>query len=106
MPPLIVFLAKWTGIGIAAGLVALALFLALDVGGVASVLWRSQSPWTAIYVLAVSFACTGGSVSMAAAVLLRSDFGGTGGGGNSRLDRWRAGHSAELPEDDDDRPLP
>lgn len=101
MPPLIRFVLKWTLIGVLAGWAFLALFLWLDIGGVGSLVWHSPSSMVALYVLAVSFAVTSGPVVLAAAVLLRKDFGGAGGSGNTRLERWKSGRSAEI---DPDRP--
>ncbi len=100
-PPLIRFLLKWTGIGMAGGLLVLALVLYFDIGGLGALVLRSSSPWLALYVLAMSFAGTGGPVAVTAAVLLGSDFS-SGRSYNSRLARWKAGHSAEIEED---RPL-
>jgi hypothetical protein len=50
-------------------------------------------------VLAISFGVSFAQVTVLAAVLLRSDFGGTGEA-NDRLARWKAGGSAELEGDD------
>jgi hypothetical protein len=104
-PKLISYLIKWTAIGVAGGLAGLAMFLALDIGGFGSLVWRSSSPGLALYILANSFAVTGATFSVGVAVMLRKDFGGSGGSGNGRLDRWRAGGSAEL-DPYEDRPLP
>jgi hypothetical protein len=101
LPPLILFVIKWTAIGIAGGLLALLVVLFFDVGGLGSLVQRSSTPWLAVYVLAMSFAGTGGPVALTFAVLLCKDFGGKGPG-NSRLERWKAGLSAEV---DEDRPL-
>lgn len=106
LPKLIVFLIKWTAIGVAGGLLALALFLALDIGGFGTLLAHSQSKLLVLYILGNSFAVAGATLTVATAVWHRSDFGGDGGSGNARLDRWRAGFSAELREEDEDRPRP
>lgn len=96
MPPLIRFVIKWTGIGIGMGWAFLAALLLLDVGGIGGLLWRSSSPGTVIFIMALSFGITAAQITLMAAVLLRSDFGGDGPAGMSRLERWKAGHSAEV----------
>jgi hypothetical protein len=103
MPPLIRFLLKWTAIGALAGWLMMAALILFDVGGIGGLLARSSNLALALFIMAMSFAVTFSQVTVLAAVLLRSDFGGTGGTGNARLDRWKAGHSAEL---DRDQPLP
>jgi hypothetical protein len=97
-PPLIRFVVKWTAIGVAAGLLTLAALLHADAGGLGQLIQRSQSPWIALYILGLSFGGLGGPVVLAIAVLLRRDFGGEGAR-NSRLERWKAGGSAEIEED-------
>lgn len=104
MPPLIRFLLKWSLIGVAAGWVFAALLLVTDTGGIGSLWLRSEQRLVSLLVLGLSFGVTFAQVTVLAAVLLRSDFGGgQGGDGNSRLARWKAGGSAELERD---APLP
>jgi hypothetical protein len=101
MPPLIRFLLKWSLIGMAAGWLFVALLLYADLGGVRGLLSRAESPMLWIFVLAFSFGISFAQVTVLAAVLLRDDFGGTGHSGNDRLERWKAGGSAELGAEDD-----
>lgn len=102
MPALIEFVLKWTVIGVLGGWAMTMAFLFLDIGGIGSLLWRSSSAPLASLVLALSVASTAGPIAVAAAVMFHKDFGGTGSG-NSRLEQWKAGRSAELEVD---RPLP
>ena len=104
MPPLIRFLLKWSFIGMAAGWAFAGLVLAANVGGLGAMWWRSEQPVLWLLIFALSFGISFGQVTVLAAVLLRSDFGGTGQEGSGRLARWKAGGSAEL--DPDDAPLP
>jgi hypothetical protein len=101
MPPLVKFVVKWTVIGVLGGRGLTVAFLVLDVDGIGSLLWRSSIAQLASLVLALSVAPTTGPIAVAAAVMLRMDFGRTGLG-NSRLELWKAGRSAELEVD---RPL-
>jgi hypothetical protein len=101
MPLLVKFVLKWTAIGVLGGWAVTVAFLVLDVGGIGSLLWRSSSAPLASLVLALSVASTAGPIAVGVAVMLRKDFGGAGLG-NSRLERWKAGRSAELEVD---RPL-
>lgn len=96
MPPLIRFLLKWSLIGMASGWVFVGLLLAADLGGVRSLLGKSESPLLWIFVLGFSFGISFAQVTVLAAVLLRDDFGGRGQSGNDRLERWKAGGSAQL----------
>jgi hypothetical protein len=96
MPPLIRFVLKWTVVGVAVGWAFLAALFVLDVGGIGGLLWRSTSPGTVIFIMALSFGISAAQITLLAAVLLRSDFGGNGPAGMSRLERWKAGHSAEV----------
>jgi hypothetical protein len=100
MPPLIRFLLKWSLIGMAAGWAFAVLLLAANVGGLGGMWLRSEQPVLWLLVLAVSFGVSFAQVTVLAAVLLRSDFGGKGDGGNDRLARWKAGGSAELERDE------
>ncbi len=100
-PPLIRFVARWSLTGAALGVGFAALLVLTDTGGIGGLLYRSSNAALAFFIMAMSFAVTFSQVTLLLAVALRSDFGGTGSG-NDRLDRWRAGESAEL---DDDRPL-
>jgi hypothetical protein len=100
MPPLIRFLLKWSLIGMAAGWAFAALLLAADVGGLGGMWWRAEDRVLWLVVLAVSFGVSFAQVTVLAAVLLRSDFGGKGDGGNDRLARWKAGYSGELERDE------
>jgi len=102
LPPLVKFVIKWNAIGIGLGWLVLAALLVLDVGGIGSMVRHQRDGFIAVFILALSFAVTSGQLAVTAAVLLRKDFGGTGSG-NTRLERWRAGGSAEL---DEDRPRP
>ena len=102
MPPLIRFLLKWSLIGMAAGWLFTALLLIADVGGVTSLLGRAESPVLWVFVMGFSFSISFAQVTVLAAVLHRSDFGGQGHSGNDRLERWKSGGSAEL---DPDEPL-
>jgi hypothetical protein len=100
MPPLIRFLVKWSLIGFAAGgAFAVALLLA-DVSGIGGMWIRSEQPLLWLLIFALSFGVSFAQVTVLAAVLLRSDFGGRGDGGNDRLARWKAGGSAELERDE------
>jgi hypothetical protein len=101
MPPLIRFLLKWSLIGMAAGWLFVGLLLYVDLGGVRSLLSRAESPLLWIFVLGFSFGISFAQVTVLAAVLLRDDFGGKGHSGNDRLERWKAGGSAQLGADDD-----
>lgn len=103
MTPLIRFLLKWSLIGMAAGFVFAVLLLVGDVGGLGGMWLRAEQRALWLIVLAVSFGVSFAQVTVLAAVLLRSDFGGQGNGGNDRLARWKAGGSAEI---DRDEPLP
>jgi hypothetical protein len=100
MPPLIRFLLKWSLIGMAAGWAFAVLLLVTDVGGLGGMWWRAEHRALWLVVLAVSFGVSFAQVTVLAAVLLRSDFGGKGDGGNDRLARWKAGGSAELERDE------
>ncbi|PZF76330.1 hypothetical protein DK847_14190 [Aestuariivirga litoralis] len=100
MPPLIRFLLKWSVIGMAAGWLFVGLLLYADLGGVRSLLGRAESPLLWVFVFGFSFGISFAQVTVLAAVLLRDDFGGRGSG-NDRLERWRAGGSAQLRPDDD-----
>jgi hypothetical protein len=101
MPPLIRFLLTWSLIGMAAGWLFVALLLYADLGGVRSLLGRAESPLLWIFVLGFSFGISFAQVTVLAAVLLRDDFGGTGHSGNDRLERWKAGGSAQIDADED-----
>ena len=101
MPPLIRFLLKWSFIGMAAGWLFVGLLIYADLGGVRSLLGKAESPLLWVVILAVSFGISFAQVTVLAAVLLRDDFGGRGHSGNDRLERWRAGGSAELGAEDD-----
>ena len=101
MPPLIRFLLKWSLIGMAAGWLFVALLLYADLGGVRSLLGRAESPLLWIFVLGFSFGISFAQVTVLAAVLLRDDFGRTGHSGNDRLERWKAGGSAQIDADED-----
>ena len=99
MPPLIRFLLKWSLIGMAAGWAFAVLLLAANIGGLGGMWLRSEQPVLWLLVLAVSFGVSFAQVTVLAAVLLRSDFGGKGES-NDRLARWKAGGSAELERDE------
>lgn len=101
-PPLIRFVAKWSLIGAAIGIGFAAALVVTDAGGIGGLIYRSSSAGIAFFVMALSFAVTFSQITLLLAVALRSDFG-VDGPANDRLERWRAGASAEL---DDDRPLP
>ncbi len=103
MPPLIRFLLKWIAVGTGAGWLFLAALLVFDVGDLGSMLMRSREPLVVLYILGLSFAVTFSQASLLIAALLGNDFSGRPSG-TSRLERWKAGQSAELK--DDDRPLP
>lgn len=100
MTPLIRFLVKWSLIGVAAGCAFAALLLATDLGGLGGLWLRSDQRVLWFVVLALSFGVSFAQVTVLAAVLLRSDFGGTGQDGSDRLARWKAGGSAELERDE------
>jgi hypothetical protein len=100
MPPLIRFLLKWSLIGMGSGWLFVALLLLMDVAGLRGLVTRAENPAVALIVLALSFGVSFGQVTVLAAVLLRRDFGGRGGSGNDRLERWKAGGSAELDRDE------
>lgn len=102
MTPLIRFLLKWSLIGMVAGWVFAGLLLVTDTGGIGGLWLRSDQRIVSLLVLALSFGVSFGQVTVLAAVLLRSDFGGRGETGSDRLQRWKAGGSAELERD---RPL-
>ena len=99
MPPLIRFLAKWSLIGFAAGGAFAVLLLAADVSGIGGMWLRSEQPVLWLLVFALSFGVSFAQVTVLAAVLLRSDFGGNGES-NDRLARWKAGGSAEIERDE------
>ncbi len=99
MPPLIRFLLKWSLIGMASGWLFVGLLLVADTGGLRSLLGRADSPLLAVFIMGFSFGISFAQVTVLAAVLLRSDFGGNGNAGSDRLERWRAGGSAELDRD-------
>ncbi len=99
MTPLIRFLLKWSFIGMAAGWAFAVLLLVSDVGGLGGMWLRAEQKALWLLILAVSFGVSFAQVTVLAAVLLRSDFGGRGGGGNDRLARWKAGGSAEIDRD-------
>ena len=99
MPPLIRFLLKWSFIGMAAGWAFAVLLLVTDVSGIGGMWLRSEQPVLWLLVLAISFGVSFAQVTVLAAVLLRSDFGGRGES-NDRLARWKAGGSAELERDE------
>lgn len=101
MPLLIRFLLKWSLIGMAAGWVFVAMLLAADIGGVRTLLGKAESPLLWVLVFAFSFGISFAQVTVLAAVLLRDDFGGRGHSGNDRLERWKAGGSAELDAEAD-----
>lgn len=101
MPPLIRFLLKWSLIGMAAGWLFTGLLLIADLGGITSLLGKAESPTLWVFVLGFSFGISFAQVTVLAAVLLRDDFGGRGHSGNDRLERWRAGGSAQLNADDE-----
>ncbi len=102
MPPLIRFILKWTLVGVVAGLAFMGAIVLFDVGEVGTRLAHSSNAGLATFIMAASFAVTFAQLSVFLAVTLRDDFGGKGSG-NSRLERWKAGGSAEI---DQDRPLP
>ena len=102
MPRLVKFVLKWNVIGIAIGWVVLALLLATGIGGLGGMVFRQSGGLIGLLILMLSFGVTFGQVTVMAAVLSLADSKG-GGDSNSRLERWKAGHSAEL---DEDRPLP
>jgi hypothetical protein len=102
MPKLVKFVLKWSAIGIAIGWVVLAALLVTNIGGLTGMVWRQSGGFLALAVLMLSFAVTFGQVTVMAAVLSLTSKEGDGGA-NARLERWKAGHSAEL---DEDRPLP
>lgn len=99
MPPLVRFVLKWSLIGMAAGWVFVGLLLLADTAGLRGLLMRAEHPLIALLILGMSFSVSFGQVTVLAAVLLRSDFGGTGHSGNDRLERWKAGQSAEVERD-------
>ena len=102
MPPLIRFLLKWSLIGFAAGAGFTVALLVANVSGIGGMWMRSEQPVLWLLVFALSFGVSFGQVTVLAAVLLRSDFGGRGES-NDRLARWKAGGSAEIERDE---PLP
>lgn len=101
MPPLIRFVLKWSLIGMASGWLFVGLLLFADIGGVWTLLGKAESPLLWVFVFAFSFGISFAQVTVLAAVLLRDDFGGRGSG-NDRLERWRAGGSAQLDAADED----
>jgi hypothetical protein len=102
VPKLVAFVVKWTFLGVVTGWLIMALLLLTDVGGIGHMMRSSDSGLIALIVMALSFAVTSGPVAVTAAVLLSRDFGAREPT-TSRLDRWKAGHSAELERDP---PLP
>lgn len=100
MPPLIRFILKWSLIGMAAGWLFTGLLILADTGGLLGLLGRADSPVLAVFVMGFSFSISFAQVTVLAAVLLRSDFGGRGPSGNDRLARWKAGGSGELDADE------
>ena len=101
MPPLVRFLLKWSLVGMAAGCLYVGMLLLSDLGGVRSLLGRSESPLLWLFVFGFSFGISFAQVTVLAAVLLRDDFGGRGHSGNDRLERWKAGGSARLDAGED-----
>ena len=99
MPPLIRFLLKWSLIGFAAGAGFAVLLLVANVSGIGGMWLRSEQPVLWLLIFALSFGVSFGQVTVLAAVLLRSDFGGKGEDSNDRLARWKAGGSAEVERD-------
>ncbi|MDE2385862.1 MAG: hypothetical protein KGO53_14720 [Alphaproteobacteria bacterium] len=106
LPKLVVFIIRWTAIGAAGGLAAMVAVLALNIGGLRVLLEHSSSPWIVLYILGNSFAVSGATLSVGIAVWVREDFGGRGEPPNPRLERWKAGGSALILPEDEDRPLP
>jgi hypothetical protein len=68
-PRLISFLARHCATGVVAGLATLLGFVWTDVGGIATLMERSDIGWMAYALLAVAFATTGGAVAMGVAVM-------------------------------------
>lgn len=100
MTPLIRFLLKWSLIGMAAGWAFAGLLLATDAGGIGGLWLRSDQRFVSLLVFALSFGVSFAQVTVLAAVLLRNDFGGRGEAGSDRLQRWKAGASAEIERDE------
>ena len=99
MPPLIRLLLKWSLIGVAAGWASAGLLLLADLGRLGGLWLRSDQNILRFLVLARSFGVSFAQVSALAAVLFRSDFGGTGECGGDRMACWKADGSAELDDD-------
>lgn len=74
MPKLFLFLLKNVAIGIFVGWAFVAALLWLDVGGFGTLVLESSSKYVALSLLAMGFAVTFGSASIATAVLLGDDF--------------------------------
>lgn len=100
LPRLVTYVMKWTAVGVIAGWMLLAMLLLFDTGGLGTLLRHAQAPFVVLYILGMSFAVTGGMAAVASVILLKHGLGGEGGG-DSRLERWKAGGSAMV---DDDKP--
>ena len=68
MPPLIRFLLKWSFVGMAAGWLFVGLLLLADLGGLRSLLGRSESPLLWVFVFGLSF-----SIFLAQVTVLAAD---------------------------------
>lgn len=66
---LILFLARHCATGVAAGLATLLGLVWTDVGGVGTLMDRSDIGWLGYLMLAVAFASTGGAVAMGLAAM-------------------------------------
>lgn len=89
--------------GFAAGAGFAVALLVANVSEIRGIWLRSEQPVLWLLVFTLSSGVNFGQVTILAAVLLRSDFGGRGGNVNDRLAQWKAGGSAELKRDE---PLP
>lgn len=66
---LLVFLAKHLIFGLLAGEITLAALLFLDIGGLRSLIWQSDSRNIALFMLILFFALTFGSLGMGSGVI-------------------------------------
>lgn len=70
LPQLVRFLMLHAAIGIGAGWLLLALLLFMDVNGVGTLIWASETPVLPVAMLAAGFAITFGGAAAAAAVMM------------------------------------
>lgn len=70
MPQLLKFLAINLALGVAVGLIFLAMLLVTDTAGLRTLIWHSSSPGLALFLLGFGLCVTFGSAVMGSAVML------------------------------------